>query len=481
MVRGARWALALTPALFGVGLLASCRDATSISVRPVAGAGVCDARGSRESKLLSLFVGAPGAVPADVRASQRGCSEGSLGTVTLTPSERGSDVEVHVDLNLVPGGSDADCERGAKGCIVARRRVSYVDHRSIVLDVRLELSCLDVSCDPDSTCSAGRCVPSKVECLGASCDLPTTGGADAGVEAGGTPLDAEASTPPDAGPDASPVSCDRTIGKLRGLVYGIAAGDDLYVVEGGKSPPPIVRLSDGATRTVSGVPAATTTFASLSGSKDLVAWGTGTQVGYVAFGGSPSLGAMDGQGVALWHLGPTLYFTKAGQLCVKQGAAAPSCGPLGAYTADPTSLSAGPSGACVGASNGVTRSLWTAAPTGIATNHVALSSAVTTATYAGASNQTLCVFGAGSELRRLDPGDVTTLLDDVTGDTVAKVVIVGTDIVYATIGGQVRTVPLAGGKPRSLGGIPDQVIGLAATTSCVFVLNDQSDLYGVAR
>ena len=62
-----------------------------------------------------------------------------------------------------------------------------------------------------------------------------------------------------------------------------------------------------------------------------------------------------------------------------------------------------------------------------------------------------------------------------------NLVVVGTDIVYATTNGAVRTVPLSGAKPKSLGGIPDQVIGLAVTSSCVFVLNDQGDLYGVAR
>lgn len=481
MRSGLRWLVALSPAVLVVALGTSCRDATAISIRPVAGAGVCDARGPRDSKLLSLFVGPPGAVPADVRASQRGCADGALGTVTLVPSDRGNEIEVHVDLNLTPGGADTDCERGAKGCIVARRRVVYVEHRSLTLDVRLDLSCLDVTCDPDSTCSAGRCVPSRVECLGASCELPGPPAADGGVEAASSLLDAEPSAQLDAARDASPALCDRTIGKLRGGVSGITAGDDLYIVESGKNPPPIVRLSDGATRAASGLTGIVTAFPTLGASKDLVAWGTTTQVGYVGFDGSPSLGAIDGEGVAIWNLGPTLYFTKPTQICVKYGTTAPSCGSLGAYTADPASLSAGAPGACFGASSGATNSLWTAGATGIATNHGPVARVATTAVYTGPSSQPLCVFGAGSELRRLDPNGATAPLDDVTGDSIAKVVVVGTDIVYATTNGAVRTVPLSGAKPKSLGGIPDQVIGLAVTSSCVFVLNDQGDLYGVAR
>ena len=85
-----------------------------------------------------------------------------------------------------------------KDCIVARRRFSYVDHKTLEFTIVLESSCIDKPCASASeTCSAGACVTAELSCQNETCAVPNEG-QDAGIVIAPTPIDA--GTPMDAEP-----------------------------------------------------------------------------------------------------------------------------------------------------------------------------------------------------------------------------------------------------------------------------------------
>ncbi len=59
---------------------------------------------------------------------------------------------------------DCTASNGYRGCIVARRRVSFIAHRSMHVPVALYRVCKDVQCDQNTTCnSGGRCNTSLID------------------------------------------------------------------------------------------------------------------------------------------------------------------------------------------------------------------------------------------------------------------------------------------------------------------------------
>jgi hypothetical protein len=137
-----------------------------------------------------LFVGAPGttdfgATAADTRAC--GAAEPRIGTIALVPSGARNE---QLDLRIVAGvGVDPSmCASGhLDGCIVARRRVSFLAHASLRLPVLLSDRCIGVPCGADESCDLGVCVKLDV-CTELGCPRErgdvVVGGADGGpVEA----------------------------------------------------------------------------------------------------------------------------------------------------------------------------------------------------------------------------------------------------------------------------------------------------------
>lgn len=211
----------------------ACQDPTQVRVTITTGDGVCAALSSPTEKHTEVFAGSPGDPPSEARGRVDGCPGAELGTVTPVPSERGGDVPPEVAMALAPGKAPGDCRADAKGCIVARRRVGYVSHRSLSLQVPLDRSCIGVSCDPASTCFAGGCRPAEVVCQGSSCELS---GSDAGppVEAGPPVADAEPT--PDATIDAGacpklPAGAERVTSLGSTLVYVPTGGTSVHTLD----------------------------------------------------------------------------------------------------------------------------------------------------------------------------------------------------------------------------------------------------------
>lgn len=120
-------------------------------------------------------------------------------SATVTACEQRADLGDYGDLVLAPGADTGavvvvagygatraeTCKPANKykGCIVARRAFSYLEHATITIPVSLEPDCVDVPCDAFSTCRKGRCVDSRVDCTESGCtgaSLPPPPGADAG-------------------------------------------------------------------------------------------------------------------------------------------------------------------------------------------------------------------------------------------------------------------------------------------------------------
>lgn len=184
-----------------VALPFGCKEPTQVTVTLKAGAGVCDTLGAAADKRTEIFVGSPRPRGADAglgeaRANVEGCPGEDLGSFTLVPSGRDGDVLVEVAMALSKGKPPAACGADAKDCILARRRVAFAKNQPLAMSIRLDLDCVGVSCDPDSTCFGGRCRPADTACSGAECDLAAGDG--------GTAPDASADAQADALADAGP-------------------------------------------------------------------------------------------------------------------------------------------------------------------------------------------------------------------------------------------------------------------------------------
>ena len=91
-------------------------------------------------------------------------NSGDMGTLVLVPDEnRNSTVNVRVVLGIARDPSE--CTAGdPDGCIIARRKLNFVEHKTIELPVGLHAVCEGVACDESSTCNAlGECVPADID------------------------------------------------------------------------------------------------------------------------------------------------------------------------------------------------------------------------------------------------------------------------------------------------------------------------------
>lgn len=82
-----------------------------------------------------------------------------VGTLVVTPSGNAGAVMVLASY------TDAKCI-GPKyeGCIVARRRFSFIENVPLRVPITLEASCKDVPCNALSSCRSGVCVTSETDC-----------------------------------------------------------------------------------------------------------------------------------------------------------------------------------------------------------------------------------------------------------------------------------------------------------------------------
>lgn len=161
---------------------------------------------------VAISVGAPGATesaePTTIADGAWG-EDGQIGTLVVLPAdERDEPVAVRAVMGL--GRDPSTCSiADAKGCIFARRRLSFVPHEPLQLPIALYAACEGVPCDESSTCTAlGTCVSSELDpeaCKdGKICEptgVGTVPGGDASADADANDPDLDRTSPSDASSD----------------------------------------------------------------------------------------------------------------------------------------------------------------------------------------------------------------------------------------------------------------------------------------
>jgi hypothetical protein len=162
--------------------LTACQDPTQITVLVTTNAR-CPGDGPGDAILDSAGISAARDFPPGEAATfnaRRDFCDGprTVGSLVLVPAEGRDDNLVEV---LIVGGFETDdgkapqtaesCEetRAAAGiaglnCVVARRRLGFVEHTPLTLPIDLDTRCLGVECGEDLTCFQGECVDPQVDC-----------------------------------------------------------------------------------------------------------------------------------------------------------------------------------------------------------------------------------------------------------------------------------------------------------------------------
>lgn len=145
-------ALASSVVAVGAWLVSSCLDPTEIEMRVTQR----EACGSISDALFLVDGVVQSMAPAS--GCQPRATGGTRGSVVLLP---GAEKAPLLSVIARPGAA-ADpyaCVTGDPGdCIVARRKLNFVTHRSLHVPVALTLACAGIECQPGTTCEQGVCV-----------------------------------------------------------------------------------------------------------------------------------------------------------------------------------------------------------------------------------------------------------------------------------------------------------------------------------
>lgn len=170
------------------------------------------------------------------RCERRDASTVEIGTFVLVPK---GDRDAKLTMHFVAAvGRDPETCRGgpSASCVVARRIVSFIPHKSRTLRVRLDRVCQGVYCPEDQTCVGGRCRSALVgddddDCAGCGA---TDGGPDGGADADAETTDANGDAPTqDAGPPCPGATAGGVVATTAGLADFVAVTSDrvVWVVE----------------------------------------------------------------------------------------------------------------------------------------------------------------------------------------------------------------------------------------------------------
>lgn len=215
----------LATALASAQLAWACRAPTQITLEITTDVACDRLRGT------SIYGASGERPPSEPITTTTQCTAGSptssIGSLVVTPAgDKGGRAAIAVVAGL-DRPSESCASAGYKGCIIARRRLSFVPHEPLSLPIALDRACVDVPCDETQTCVASRCVSAEVDPR----DPCRDGLCGAGVGAGPSAPDA---TPPTA---AAPLVVDTSGLLVLGLaaspstLFYVKAQTHAYVVE----------------------------------------------------------------------------------------------------------------------------------------------------------------------------------------------------------------------------------------------------------
>jgi len=159
------WRVVVAVALITiVGVGFSCRDATAVRLAIYTDVAWDNGR----AVLLAANRSAAGSTEPQAAITSPWSSP-YLGDIVLLPS---SEPSLYVTVVMGVTRDAASCRLDAPdGCIVARRRTSFIEHKTLTVPVTMHASCLGVACSEDRTCNAlGLCVSADVPA--SSCESP---------------------------------------------------------------------------------------------------------------------------------------------------------------------------------------------------------------------------------------------------------------------------------------------------------------------
>ena len=185
-----RWGLLAAVVGCAGMLVGACRAPTQITLEVVPGVNItCNDIHSVAIAVRGTSADAEAQAAGSIfNAKTGGCTHGaSIGTLVVVPAS-GNDVAVVVIAAL---GSKRDAESCRPGnydsCIIARRRLSFVDHASLALPIAIDADCIGRACSELTTCRRGACVDATVACDGDNCglgdEIGPTGTVDASFDA----------------------------------------------------------------------------------------------------------------------------------------------------------------------------------------------------------------------------------------------------------------------------------------------------------
>ncbi|HEY5962175.1 MAG TPA: cellulose binding domain-containing protein [Polyangiaceae bacterium] len=265
----------------------------------------------------SITIAQPGELEAALAdTTTRRCSsvDGRIGSLTVVPADEDNDsfsVRVVTGLGKSPDECVADNYTG--GCIVARRSLRFIPHRTLHLPIDMLAICRDIPCGETQTCKNGHCVDAKITdidaCLSAKgCDVfapdaDGTGGTSAAVgssayagstasSSGGTTyVTANGGTSPFAG-NSSSGGFGGASGSTSSLAASVSGGAALtFGGSGGSETGGAAFIDAGGTQALGGTLSggALSTGGNSSG-------GMSTADSTVAEGGTPASGGVLGHG-----------------------------------------------------------------------------------------------------------------------------------------------------------------------------------------
>ncbi len=168
-----------------IALAPSCLDPTQITLE-ISTEAAC---GAVQADGVTIRVGAPDTVatPQAQVIDATGCSPAAgpagsnrVGSLVVVPSGAGDTLSLTVILG-VDRSTDQCVVDAPDGCIVARRSLRYIAHRSLKLPIELRTDCLGVSCPADQTCVHGACVGASVDDTACSGDVCGESSLDGGA------------------------------------------------------------------------------------------------------------------------------------------------------------------------------------------------------------------------------------------------------------------------------------------------------------
>lgn len=165
-------------------LATGCREPTQVQIELRTDA-LCD-----DVRETSITISGPGELEqalSDTSTDNCSIPGGRIGSLTVVPNDD-DDAEFGVRVVTGLGKSASQCadDKYQGGCIVARRSLRFIPHKTLHLPIELDVVCRDIPCGATQTCSNGHCVDAAIDDVSTCLDLKGCTVAEGATSGGGS-------------------------------------------------------------------------------------------------------------------------------------------------------------------------------------------------------------------------------------------------------------------------------------------------------